>query len=94
MNKKNETTFIVSGLKCDNKDCDYKNDSIQFKDYKRYINKGCPKCGMILLTKKEYRLCKFLIVATKLINKFFPGKEKDEMKTVTFNLIDQERFEK
>lgn len=45
----------ISGLKCDN--CDYRDDSIKFADYKNYINKPCPEYGSNLLTQKEYNEC-------------------------------------
>ncbi len=49
----------ITGLKCDN--CNYQDDSVQFSQYKNKINYPCPKCGVSLLTKKEYLICKFLI---------------------------------
>lgn len=47
--------FEISGLKCDY--CDYRDDSVPFSDYPKSIGRTCPKCGNILLTKKEYDDC-------------------------------------
>lgn len=45
----------ISGLKCDH--CDYRDDDVQFSEYKNSINKPCPKCGNSLLTEQEYKDC-------------------------------------
>ncbi|MGL5751151.1 MAG: hypothetical protein ACRCXT_11525 [Paraclostridium sp.] len=87
---KNKTTIEIKGLKCDNPNCDYRDDDIPYKDYKRYINKGCPKCGMVLLTRKEYLICKFLTGVVRLANKIF--KNQGDMKTVNIDIVDQDRF--
>ena len=50
----NKSNVKISGLKCDNPNCDYRDDTIKYEDYKKYVDAKCPKCGMILLTKKEY----------------------------------------
>lgn len=47
--------LIISGLKCDH--CDYRDDSVQFSEYKESIGKPCPKCGNSLLTQEEYDNC-------------------------------------
>lgn len=35
----------IQGIKCDNKDCDFKDMSVSYEDYPKWINKPCPKCG-------------------------------------------------
>ena len=59
----------ISGLKCDNTSCGYRNDDIEFKDYPAYINSKCPKCGEIWLTEKEYKDCLKIYTAVSWINK-------------------------
>lgn len=46
-----ENQVRVAGLKCDNKECDYQDDTIRYEEYKKYINAPCPKCGHNLLTR-------------------------------------------
>ena len=69
----------VAGIKCDNKACDYKDDSVRYEDYKEYVNKPCPKCGHNLLTKKDYFITKFLV---KLVGR---GKVQHEPLQTTGN---------
>ena len=70
--------FVISGLKCDNPNCDYCNADISFLDYPKYINYPCPKCGESLLTPQSYRS----LVAMKSLGNFITkltgdAKEKD-----------------
>lgn len=44
----------VSGIKCDAKDCNYKDDSVSSDNYAMFVNKPCPCCGANLLTEKDY----------------------------------------
>ena len=53
----NKTNIGISGIKCDRDSCGYRDDSVKFKDYKKWVNKPCPKCGMNLLTIKEFLMC-------------------------------------
>jgi hypothetical protein len=46
--------FHCSGLKCDAKGCDYRDMSVKFEDYPKWINRPCPKCGAPLLTQADY----------------------------------------
>lgn len=83
-------TIKIHGLKCDNPKCDYQDSTIKYEDYKKYIGAKCPKCGMVLLTRKEYLMCKFLVMAVKLSNKIF--KDEGDMQIVRINIVDQNRF--
>lgn len=47
-------TITISGLKCDNPDCDYRDDKVNRDNYLEYIDKPCPKCGSVLLTQEDY----------------------------------------
>jgi phage FluMu protein Com len=49
--------ITISGIKCDNITCNYRNDSVKFSEYPIYINAKCPKCSEVLLTKKCYDQC-------------------------------------
>jgi hypothetical protein len=48
------------GLKCDTKGCDYRDDSIEGKDYHKWVNATCPKCGHSLLTPNDFAFIKKL----------------------------------
>lgn len=76
-------TFNVSGLKCDNPECNYKDETIQYSEYKNYINYPCPCCGSPLLTKKDYRLVKRFELFTKIFNKVFRCKENSNENLAT-----------
>lgn len=43
----NKTPILsrIGGLKCDNPECDYKDDTIDVVDYEQHIDKPCPDCG-------------------------------------------------
>lgn len=58
----------VGGLKCDNPECDYKDDTIDVSDYKYFINCPCPQCGCNLLTKEDYKSSVRVLRAIKFIN--------------------------
>ena len=46
--------ITISGIKCDNEDCDYRNDEVSRDNYPAYVNKPCPECGANLLTQEDY----------------------------------------
>lgn len=79
---KNAVTFTGGGLKCDNPNCDFKDMSISTKDYKKYINCPCPKCGESLLTKEDYKSFRRIAMLVKVVNfiSFFIPKKEDDKK--------------
>ncbi|MDY2630085.1 MAG: hypothetical protein SOV85_01840 [Clostridium sp.] len=85
------TVVEIHGLKCDNPKCDYRDDTVKYEDYEKYIGAKCPKCGMVLLTQKEYDMCKFLVDASKLASEIF--KDDEDMVSVKIDIVDQDRFE-
>ena len=62
--------LYMYGLKCDNPNCDWKDDNIQAKEYPQWVGKPCPKCGQNVLTEADYKCIKFLqkISQSKIIN--------------------------
>jgi hypothetical protein len=64
--------ITISGLKCDNPYCNYRDDSVQYSDYEKSIGRPCPQCGESLLTKEDFektnRLLKRIEIADKIIN--------------------------
>lgn len=59
----------VSGIKCDNPNCDYIDLNVSVDQYPEYVNKPCPKFGANLLTEQDYQLVQVLLKAQKLISK-------------------------
>ena len=53
-------TLHITGIKGDNPECDYKDDSVNRDNYLEYVDKECPECGSILLTKADYDAVKEL----------------------------------
>ena len=85
---KNALRLNIQGIKCDNKDCDYRNENVRVKDFDKWLNKPCPKCGQNLFTVKDYISLKILITLVNLLNAILPkGKddEKDEVFLIEMN---------
>lgn len=66
--KKEALKMNIKGIKCDNISCDFKDMSVKFEDYDKWLNKPCPLCGCNLLTKEDYNKCKTIMKAAKLLN--------------------------
>lgn len=54
--------------KCDNPSCDFRDDTVEFQNYRAWLNKPCPKCGANLLTQKDLNAVKTLIKITNIVN--------------------------
>lgn len=67
-----EENLKISGIKCDNEACDYRDDSVQFVDYPQWLDKECPNCGDNLLTQEDYDTCLYFINLSKIITERFP----------------------
>lgn len=46
--------FTQSGIKCDNPECNWRDDNVKAEDYKDWIDKPCPNCEANLLTQEDY----------------------------------------
>ena len=60
----------IGELVCDNPKCDFRCE-IESKDYHKYINAECPKCGENLLTLEDYNLYLKVIKTVNRINRWF-----------------------
>lgn len=60
--------LMIKGIKYDNPNCDFMDNTVEFKDYKDWLNKPCPKCGENLLTQKDLDAVKALIKITNIVN--------------------------
>ena len=61
----------IGGLKCDNPECDYKDETIDSVDYEEHIDKPCPNCGESLLTQDDYDKVVKMQQAIKDLNNLF-----------------------
>lgn len=52
-----ESGFEISGIKCDNPECNYQDMEVPFEYYPHYIDAPCPFCGWSLLSRLEYNQC-------------------------------------
>ena len=82
----NNVELNISGLKCDNPNCDYNDPSVPFSDYEKSVNKPCPKCGDNLLTQDDYNQTLQMVQAVELLNKMTP----EEIDALSANLSEEE----
>ena len=75
---KNALEINISGIKCDNPNCDFEDMSVKVEDYDKWLNKPCPQCGENLLTDDDYRNVQFLLGMAELANKIYPKIEDNE----------------
>lgn len=85
-NENNNSDLSISGLKCDNPKCDYKDDSVKFEDYVNYIDKECPKCGESLLTQEDYDSVVNIVDAVDIMNMYSP----DDLDKISSGLSEEE----
>lgn len=67
---------MIKGIKCDNPSCSFRDDSVMYEDYPKWLNKPCPICGHNLLTEKDYKACKAMVNMAKFLNIFPSSKGK------------------
>ena len=59
------------GIRCDAKNCDWKDDSISLEtDLEPWLGKPCPNCGSNLLTRFDYYVHRFLLWVIRSVNNF------------------------
>jgi len=74
----NQLKMNIGGIKCDNKGCNFKDMTVLFEDYDKWLNKPCPECGSNLLTQQDFDTVKLLMDITGIINECVPGVAEDE----------------
>src|ERR1700735_5057045 len=60
--------YAVSGLKCDTKGCEFRDDTVRLDDYEKWLNARCPTCGGNLLTVADLMFTRTLCATADLIN--------------------------
>ncbi len=69
MEKQKNVEVEEHGLLCDNTDnCDWKDKTIKFEDYDKWVNKPCPKCGENVLTESDFDLAKTIRANIDFVN--------------------------
>lgn len=58
----------VSGIKCDNPKCNYRDNTVAYEQYPEYINRPCPLCGENLLTEECYNKVKTMVDMAEKMN--------------------------
>lgn len=64
----NNIEITQSGIKCDNPDCDFRDDSVKSDEYEKWLNVPCPKCGQNLLTEEDFNTAEMLKLSADFIN--------------------------
>lgn len=75
-------TIKITGIKCDNTECDYRDDKVNRENYLEYINKQCPECGSILLTQEDFDAVLLLEGAVINVNLYMPENLLDDSETI------------
>lgn len=87
-------TTYVQGIKCDNPECNYKDMSVKYEDYPKWIDKPCPCCGSNLLTKHDYNVTKTLMKLSSLFGKIdVPEERVDTVMHVGLNGTDEVKLD-
>lgn len=58
----------AQGIKCDNPNCNFRDENARFEEYEAWLNKPCPKCGANLLTEADLKTIKAMVLVANLIN--------------------------
>lgn len=77
--------YLIKGIKCDAKECDYADMDVSFEDYEEYVNKPCPKCESNLLTKQDFDNVKGMVNMANMINSIYP-EQPEEKEVVQMNV--------
>ncbi len=85
--EKRNVELIENGLKCDNEQCDYVDNSIKSVDYEKWIGVGCPKCGENLLTREDFVNIRTLEMMVAITNSM-SEEEMNEMTNVDHKQVD------
>lgn len=76
-NQENNVMLTLSdGIKCDNPNCDYTDDSVTLEQLESFIDKPCPKCGENLLTQQDYDNVIAVLEVQQMLNAMSPEELK------------------
>jgi wobble nucleotide-excising tRNase len=49
----NSISVTNHGLRCDNPECDWVDENIEFSEYESWLDQPCPKCGKVVFTYND-----------------------------------------
>lgn len=58
--------LTISGIRCDNPECNYRHDEVALSDYGEWLNKPCPHCGENLLTEADFNISMISILKSSI----------------------------
>lgn len=64
--------YKTNGIKCDNAECGWKDETVPDENMREWINRPCPSCGENLLTQKDYDDFEKVKEAIAFMNSFTP----------------------
>ena len=80
------------GIKCDNPDCGWRDDTVTYDDYERWLNAPCPKCGENLLTKEDYDNIIGILETIKYVNSLSPEAIEEVYKSVDVEMLKENQL--
>lgn len=75
-------------MKCDNEDCNFKDEYIKSIDYEKWIDKPCPKCSENLLTKEDFVNIRTLEMVVALTNSMTEEEVNELTKNIDHKKLD------
>jgi hypothetical protein len=74
----NSAILTISGIKCDNPECNYRHDEVALNEYGEWLDRPCPDCGDNLLTEADYNTVKIMVAMVQIANDTAPANNVDE----------------
>lgn len=78
--------IVGGGIKCDNVNCDFVDETVLISDYKEWLNKPCPKCGCNLLTQEDYDAVMLIMdICNEIPEEYNVSGDENDVHKITFN---------
>lgn len=74
----NALSIKIQGINCDAPTCDFRDGTVRYEDFEKWLNKPCPKCGANLLTDADLRSTRKLLQFVRLANRLLPRAKRGE----------------
>tara|TARA_R110000772_G_scaffold20466_5_gene56899 strand:+ start:54568 stop:54951 length:384 start_codon:yes stop_codon:yes gene_type:complete len=89
----NHVEMEGGGLKCDNTECNWEDQSISIGNYAQYINYPCPQCGENVLTQEDFDEVQNMISNMGVVNQF-SQEELDELEKSIMSGLSPDQMDK
>jgi hypothetical protein len=90
---KNELVQLTArGIKCDNQDCSYRDDSVNLESFSEFLNKPCPVCGENLLTTEDFISITNLVNLVSKLNSIVEVDESIPTETISISMDGSGKF--